>query len=85
MGRYFVQYMREIAVCQICQLCKMLTIAKCPIIGVMTWTREDSERGLHSYTKAIIDLVIAEQSMTQGQKLTNDGAILHLASKDRNL
>ena len=40
---------------------------------------------LHSYTKAIIDLVIAEQSMTQGQKLTNDGAILYLASKDPEL
>lgn len=40
---------------------------------------------LHSYTKAIIDLVIAEQSMSKGQKLTNDGAILYLASKDPEL
>ncbi len=40
---------------------------------------------LHSYTKAIIDLVIAEQSMTKGQKLTNDGAILYLASLDPDL
>lgn len=40
---------------------------------------------LHSYTKGIIDLVITEQSMRAGKKLTNDGAILYLASKDPEL